>query len=156
MGLIFVLSGCSMGVVEGTLQTSKSIEESKKDNFFISEYVVEQKPKGIFKINRAWEEKSWGYKVLSIFSSEKVILLPESTELLFNIDTSSAAKYAYANFSDWQLDDVKRARSVGYHGGVYRLSLQDYPSPDTIKLTLMSGPIGKRKEVGELTFIRQH
>lgn len=151
--MLFGLFGCTLEVNEVNPQVSDSIEESKKNSFFISEYTAIQQPKGMFEIVEVWQERIWYNKVASLFRKTKVVSDSNESWILIKTKETPQSQYVYSNYSsEWQLSESGNLTySVGYVGGLLTASLKKTgSSPDTIRLVLSKGQL----EIGEITLCK--
>lgn len=137
--------GCTLGTNDVDPHSSESINESKRDGFFIAEYQMVQNPEGIFDIAEIWQEKVWYYKIINIFKVEKVTPIRASW-ILFSLKTGS--KYNYENFDNsWTLFDENIGQYAGYFGGRFAVSVNGLDSPDSVVLSVIN-PKENDKKIG--------
>jgi len=160
MGILCNLFGCTLGINDVDPHTSKTIETSKKDGFFIAEYSIEQNPEGMFSIKEVWQEKTWFYKIKNLFNSEKEIRT-NTSKILLSLDLERNNTYTYETFSTkWGLLIEGTDKYVGYYGGNLGIRLPDTLSPEVVRLQLIKNPHqdkNKTSEIlGTITLTRKH
>jgi len=146
--------GCNLYVDDANPQTSETVEQSKKDDLFIASYSAQQIPAGLFSFGNIWQEKTWFNK--GGFFKVTKDLRRKTSWILFEVKENKDSKYTYENFnSEWFLMQEGTTKYVGYGGGKYFLSLDDYNPVGTIRLKLLAGKDAK-EQMGIITIKRSN
>ena len=162
LGSLFVISFLHKVGVKGQYQYSTSISESKKNGFYIAEYIPTEKTinlklrHGTIVLDTAWAEFAWHMQANN-FVSSKVKVNDKGYNIAFKIKSSSTDKFIY-NL------DFKSA-PLGQIGGFNLINKQYestiYSLPDTITVFLeeknLSPDLGWLKPIitDTLTYIKK-
>lgn len=125
-------SSCHFEVDTVDPQVSPNIEASKKDGFFVSEYKVQQIPRGIFEIKEAWVEHVWKNKIKG--TKVKKIKADE-LQLNLKIENLNSDFNNSDYLLNWRMDDQLN-NSFGESDGVYVLFLKTGNFPDSVIVTV--------------------
>ena len=112
-----------------TPQASSSLEESKKNNFFIKEYKVLGDKEDFFKVKEAWVEFAWKYQLRN---GKKTMKRFNEIQLVMKLSNFNSEKIREGDYLvNWQIDEISHG-TVGSGNYVYDLSLSSIELPDTL------------------------
>ncbi len=155
MTILFNLFGCAWGVNDADNHTCKSIQQSKDNGFFITEYSVEQTPNDMFDILEVWQEKTWYYKIVNWFKVTKEFRT-HTSGILMTVKETKQSRYRMDNyFTEWSLLQDNTTNYVGYSGGPLCLGIENWSSPEEIRLTLIEDPRGEKRKAGTIILRRK-
>ncbi|HYF31809.1 MAG TPA: hypothetical protein VD993_11880 [Chitinophagaceae bacterium] len=132
---LFLIS-CNADVNTVDPQASSSIENSKKDSFFIQEYNSTSR---FADVKEAWVEYKWKNEA-SLFSKSKV----RTTGVQLNIKVNDFKNPEFDEneyFITWEMV-VPGIGTIGTGNGVYSLSINTGRVPDSVKIEV-------KKRVGD-------
>ena len=124
---------CNIDVDTSNPQASSNITLSKKNNFFVSEYKLENIDTSIFKIKEAWVEKCWKYKLNYGFKEKEQTGGYQLNLLLenFNLTTINSRSYG----TKWLMEDNLN-RYFGQSANLFTLNTCLQNLPDTFKIII--------------------
>ena len=126
------LMGCNLEVNTVDPQASSTIEESKRDGFFLKEYKADQLRQGFFEIKEAWVEYVWKNQLVNdkiVKTKTGGLQLNLKLEMFMNNEFKEK-RYLL----DWEMKNTNGF--FGKSNGVYMLYLKDQELPDSFNITI--------------------
>ena len=149
--MVFIGScNCEVNTTDG--QVSKSISESKKNGFFVRQYLVDKRSTYQLNVEEAWIEKTWSNEIRK---GQIVKVATDQCQLCFKIKQIPQLKFRTDFYSDWLMKNSKNNTyvGVGIYSGMYNLFIDDCSSQNSISLDLFIRRDTLKIKVGTLVFV---
>lgn len=136
---VLILSGCNLDIDTSDPMASKTINDSKKDGFFLREYNASSTDTS-YKIKEAWIEHIWFNEVKGFRVYKKSV---QSIQL--NLRVASLPLNGNEYFLNWEMADSTYG-IFGTSNGCYVLDLKQEKIPDSFKIDLYKIDLNKIAE----------